>query len=191
MNFLAHIFLSGDDQLLMVGNFIADFVKGNRKDLYPEQIRKGIELHRKIDAFTDQHPYTLRSRDRLRSSQRKYAGVVVDILYDHFLARNFHDYSAASLRQYSLETYRILHVHEEWLPAGVLNFLPFMIEKNWLLNYASLEGLDRALTGLSRRVSFENRMNTAIQDIKAHYSELEKDFNLFFPELRIFVKHQL
>src|SRR5688572_9113390 len=139
----------------MIGNFIADFVKGNKKNDYPDKIRTGIELHRRIDDFTDHHPYTGLSKDRLRPKYGKYAGVIVDIFYDHFLARNFKEYSTVDLKAYSENTYRVLNKHWDVLPEGVHYFLPFMIERNWLLHYATIEGIERALTGLSNRVSFE------------------------------------
>ncbi len=191
MNFLAHIYLSGENQERMIGNFIADFVKGNKMFNYPEGIRKGIELHRKIDFFTDHHPVTSRSKDPLRKKYRHYSGVIVDLYYDHFLAKNFLDYSKLDLKSYSENTYEILQGYREGLPTGVQYFLPFMIERNWLLNYASIEGIDRALTGLSRRVSFENRMNEAVQDLEASYSAFEADFKEFFPELITFVEKQI
>src|SRR5436190_15818450 len=140
MNFLAHIYLSGNDHQLMIGNFIADFVKGNKKNDYPDRIRKGIELHRMIDDFTDHHQYTEESKKRLRPKYHKYSGVIVDLYYDHFLAKDFPDFSALSLKDFSERTYRVLKEHWEILPRGVHYFLPFMIERNWLLNYATIEG---------------------------------------------------
>src|SRR5580704_12124651 len=112
MNFLAHIYLSGNNHELMIGNFIADFVKGNKKNDYPDGIRKGIELHRAIDDYTDHHEITGRSKDRLRMKYHKYSGVIVDIYYDHFLAANFAQYSPKTLQQYSEDTYHILK--ENW-----------------------------------------------------------------------------
>lgn len=171
----------------MIGNFIADFVKGKKMFDYPDGIRKGIELHRKIDFFTDHHPVTSRSKDPLRKKYRHYSGVIVDLYYDHFLAKNFNSYSDTDLESYTLKTYQILTQRKGDLPEEVRHFLPFMIERNWLLNYASLEGLNRTLTGLSKRVNFENRMDEAIHDLKAGYPAFEADFREFFPELITFV----
>lgn len=187
MNFLAHIYLSGEDKERMIGNFIADFVKGKKKDDYPDAIRKGIELHRAIDDFTDHHPITSLSKERLRPKYSKYSGVIVDLYYDHFLAHNFDRYSDVSLQQYSEQTYQVLLEYKEILPEGVNYFLPFMIERNWLLNYASIEGIGRALTGLSKRVSFENKMDESVADLREHYSAFENEFGRFFPELITFV----
>jgi acyl carrier protein phosphodiesterase len=184
MNFLAHIYLSGDDPELMVGNFIADFVKGNKKDAYSPGIKKGIELHRAIDDFTDHHPVALRSQSRIRSSQGKYSGIVIDLFYDHFLAKNFINYHEQPLKEFSRNTYTTVKKYWLVLPTGVQFLLPFMIQRNWLLNYSTIEGINRALTGLSMRVSFKNKMNEAVKDLKEHYTELEDDFNEFFPLLK-------
>jgi acyl carrier protein phosphodiesterase len=188
LNFLAHIYLSGENKDLMVGNFIAYFVKGRKKFDYPDGIRKGIELHRQIDDYTDHHPITSLSKDRLRPKYSKYSGVIVDIYYDHFLAHNFSRYSEIPLVEYSAQTYKILNEYSEFLPEGVHYFLPFMIERNWLLNYASIEGIGRALSGLSKRVSFENKMDESVADLREHYQAFENEFNLFFPELITFAQ---
>ena len=124
----------------MIGNFIADFVKGKKKNEYPDEIRKGIELHRFIDHFTDHHEVVLNSIRRILQRQEKYSGVVVDILYDHFLAANFNRYSQMPLQDFSKQTYRVLQENWNFLPSGVHHFLPFMIERNWLLNYATKIG---------------------------------------------------
>jgi acyl carrier protein phosphodiesterase len=190
MNFLAHIFLSGSDRELMLGNFIADFVKGNKKNSYPERIRQGIELHRMIDDFTDHHPVTAMSKSRLYGTHRKYAGVVVDIFYDHFLAKNFNNFSDKPLLEYTLETYKIIQEHKHFLPEKVNLFLPYMIERNWLFNYSTIGGIARTLEGLSKRVAFANKMHLASSDLSAYYSEFEEEFNSFFPELINFAEER-
>jgi len=187
VNFLAHIYLSGNDRELMIGNFIADFVKGKKKDDYPKRIKEGIELHRAIDDFTDHHEITSQSKDRIRSRYPKYSGVIIDLYYDHFLAANFKEYHSVSLQEFSQDTYRVLMDNNSILPEGVQYFLPFMMERNWLLNYATLDGIGRALTGLSKRVSFENKMNESVHDLKKYYDDFEDDFRRFFPQLIAFV----
>ncbi|MCX6292135.1 MAG: acyl carrier protein phosphodiesterase [Bacteroidetes bacterium] len=191
MNFLAHLYLSGDDHQYMIGNFIADFVKGNKKDLYPLKIKQGIELHRMIDDFTDHHEITERSKARLRHKYGKYSGVIVDLYYDHFLAANFGEFHKMTLHDFSKSVYEILEKNREVLPERVHHFLPFMMERNWLLNYASIEGIGRALTGLSTRVSFENKMNESTVDLQEQYASFENDFREFFPYLESFVKDQI
>ncbi len=172
----------------MIGNFIADFVKGNRKNEYPQRIKEGIELHRMIDDFTDHHEITTRSKDRLRSKYGKYSGVITDLYYDHFLAANFSEYHNLPLQDFSKNTYEVLKQNWNLLPEGVHYFLPFMIERNWLLNYATIEGIGWALKGLSKRVSFENKMDESVHDLEAHYENFESDFRDFFPKLVQFAK---
>jgi acyl carrier protein phosphodiesterase len=175
----------------MIGNFIADFVKGKKKDDYPDGIRKGIELHRFIDSYTDHHEVVLDSIRRIHDRQEKYSGVVVDILYDHFLAANFSEFSDVPLQDFSRDTYSRLKENWNVLPEGVHFFLPFMIERNWLLNYATIDGIGRALSGLSVRVKYENRMAEAVKDLQENYAALEGDFRKFFPQLRKEVAERL
>ncbi len=175
----------------MIGNFIADFVKGNKKDGYPLRIKQGIELHRAIDDFTDHHEITSNSKCRLRANYGKYSGVILDLYYDHFLAAGFSGYHDLSLEEFSNKTYGILKENWNVLPEQVQLFLPFMIERNWLLNYATIDGIGRALTGLSKRVSFENKMDQSVYELREQYDYFEKDFNDFFPELARFVNEKL
>lgn len=189
MNFLAHLYLSFGDPDLTIGNFIADHVKGQKKDLFPAGIRRGIELHRAIDYFTDTHPVTARSRQVLYHRHSKYAGVVVDLFYDHFLAKNFTAFSAVPLPDFARDHYRLFQDSTEHLPQSVLAFLPYMVERDWLTQYATVEGIGRTLTGLSKRVRFPNRMDEAEVDLRLHYSELEMDFQDFFPSLIEFARH--
>ena len=170
----------------MIGNFIADYVKGNKKDLFPDQIRKGIELHRAIDDYTDHHSITEDSKARLRPKYRKYSGVIVDLYYDHFLARYFDMYSKIPLPEFTKRTYSILTDNQAVLPDGVKQFLPYMIERNWLFHYSSIEGIGRTLSGLSKRVSFENKMDESIQDLQSDYAIYKNEFHRFFPQLITF-----
>ena len=190
LNFLAHLYLSGDDRGLLVGNFIADHVKGRRKDEYPDNIRKGIELHRAIDGFTDAHPIAGESRRRLYPTYGKYSGVIIDLYYDHFLAASFDAYSDRKLNEYAQWVYAVLQEEERWLPETVRQFLPFMIERNWLLNYSSVEGIGRTLAGLSKRVRFENRMDEAVHELRADYAAFQEEFGRFFPELITFATNR-
>lgn len=186
MNFLAHIYLSGSNDELMIGNFIADFVKGSKKNNYPPVICHGIELHRMIDHFTDHHPITSLSKRRLYPNHHKYSGVVVDLYYDHFLAKNFQLYSETSLVNFADATYRTIMNFREILPFEVQGFLPYMIERNWLVNYATVQGIAQTLTGLGKRVSFKNQMHEAVVDLERDYDLFENEFSRFFPELITF-----
>jgi acyl carrier protein phosphodiesterase len=185
MNFLAHIYLSGTNHKTMVGNFIGDFVKGrNVLEQFDPDIAKGIELHRAIDEFTDHHPVVQESKIRLRPKYRHYAAVIVDVLYDHFLSRFWDNYHTEPLEKFSLRTYAILEDNWKVLPVDVQNLLPYMIKHNWLLNYGTFDGIEKALTGMSRRTRHESKMEESIIDLKENYEAFKLEFELFFPDLK-------
>jgi acyl carrier protein phosphodiesterase len=183
MNFLAHLYLSGDSEELLVGNFIADAVKGSNFEKYSEGIAKGIVLHRKIDSFTDTHPVFLESKRRLVPHYDKYSGVLVDVFYDHFLAANWQRFSAVRLDEYAQKVYAIMQKHFDKLPERSQFMLPYMIKGNWLLNYAHLDGIQRTLGGLSRRTKFRSGMETGVVHLRQDYETFENEFLRFFPEV--------
>ena len=186
MNFLAHIFLSGDDEEVMIGNFIADAVKGKNYLGYSDGIIKGVLLHRRIDAFTDSHVVVGESKRRLRPKYRKYAGVIVDMYYDHFLSKYWENYSEVSLSQFVGNAYQVFQRRIDCLPSRIQLMLPHMIEFDWLKNYAHLEGITGALGGLSRRARYDSGMEYAVSDLKQDYCKYKCEFELFFPELMNF-----
>lgn len=188
MNFLAHIYLSGKDENLILGNFIADMVKGRQIDKFTPEVVKGIKLHRKIDEYTDSHRYVSRSKDRIRNKYRHYSGVVVDMFYDHFLARYWKDYSPEPLETFVQSAYNVLMKNYIILPSRAKFILPIMIGSNWLVNYADLQSLQRHMEGLARRTPFESGMENAVHDLKMHYNGFRQDFSEFFPELISFSK---
>lgn len=185
MNFLAHLYLSGDDPEIMVGNFIGDFVRGrNMHEQFQQNIAIGIELHREIDEFTDSHLVVLESKKRLRPKYRHYAPVIVDVFYDHFLAIHWPRWHPQSLPDFATYAYSQLENHEAVLPERVLQMMPYMIRGNWLVNYAKTEGIHRALSGMSRRTPYESKMDEAVHDLEKYFNEFESEFLLFFPELK-------
>ena len=188
MNFLAHLYLSGNDEQLMIGNFIADSVKGSSHKNFPEGIAKGIMLHRAIDFYSDNHPVFLKSVERLRPNYRKYSGVIVDIFYDHFLAKNWKEYSKKPLEQYSNEVYKLMLKNIFQMPEKSLMFLKYAIRTNRLVSYGTLDGIGEVLHGMSRRTTFKSNMEFAINDLQGNYSEFEREFRIFFGEAEIFVK---
>ncbi len=184
MNFLAHILLSGSDKSLMIGNFIGDFVKGREVDNYDDPVKNGILLHRRIDEYTDNHEVVLRSKKRLRKKYRHYSPVIVDVFYDHILARNWKKFHNQALKEFTLNFYRVTDEFEQILPQKVSNMLYYMKKDNWLLNYKYLEGIHRALSGMASRTPFVSRMNEAVADLEQGYASFEKDFLEFFPDLQ-------
>lgn len=188
MNYLAHLYLAEENTELIIGNFIADHIKGNGIYQYNEAIRTGILMHRAIDEFTDRHPLVRKSVERLRPSYRKYSAVIVDMFYDHFLASNWDEWSNVSLLAFTTSRYEILFHHFNLLPARAQRILPHMARHNWLMEYARFEGLEHALTGMSNRTTFISRMEHAVHDLKNGYDNYHEEFREFFPELRNFVK---
>lgn len=190
MNFLAHLFLSGPAAAptypgILLGQFIADSVPGKQLENYPPAVQTGIRLHRAIDTFTDQHPVVRRSTQRLREAgYGKYAGVISDMFLDHFLARNFTEFSTETLAGFTRRVYAVLRTHEAEMPPRVQQFFPHLVQHNWLLGYAETEGIRRALSGLSRRASAGSGMETAANELQTNYAAYEADFRAFFPELQ-------
>lgn len=176
---------------MLVGNFIGDSVRGSQLHHFPAGIAAGILLHRRIDAFTDTHPVVQQTKERLRPHYRKYAGVVADMFYDHFLAVNFHQYSSQPLADYSRQVYGVVERYQSLLPEKVKYFLPYMMEQNWLLNYATISGIGRSLTGLSRRTAFASHMDTAATELEFNYPLYARDFEFFFPDLQAYVSQQI
>lgn len=172
----------------MVGNFIADHVKGKEAEGYPDKIRQGILLHRAIDQYTDQHPAVRQSKKRLYPRFGHYAAVLVDLYYDHFLAANFNELTGLNLLPFTQETYRTLNQHWEYLPKRTRFMLPFMEKDNWLFAYRTLGGLSQACQGISRRARFKNNMADGAAALEADYSSFSQDFHQFFPRLEAFVE---
>ena len=183
MNFLAHLYLSGDSDQVMIGNFITDFIKGNAGETYRRDVYLGILLHREIDSFTDYHPKVAASKQRLWQRHRHYSAVIVDIFYDHFLAKNWSAYSLIALEDFASHAYSTIQRFDDLLPQKAKQVLPHMIANNWLVNYRKLDGINRAMQGMARRASFQSSMESAIDDLENDYEKFERDFKEFFPEL--------
>lgn len=191
MNYLAHIYLSEGNENIQLGNFFADAVKGNSYLSYPIEIQKGILLHRKIDTFTDLHPVVKKSKARLSSSFGLYKGIIIDIFYDHFLARNWQQFCDVTLDDFADTFYSVLMKNFSILPEKTQYVVPFLVKQNWLKSYAGLEGIEKVLVGMNKRTNNHSGMNLAMVDLIDHFDELENDFHTFFPELREFAHIRL
>lgn len=183
MNFLAHIYLSGDSDEIKVGNFIGDYVKGNNYEKYPELVKKGIILHREIDYFTDHHPIFNKSKRHLQKRYHKYAGVIVDIFYDHFLASEWENFSRIPLPKFVMNMHEILVSNYFILPAEIKAFLPFFIINNWLEAYTSIEGIATVLRRMTKRTTLPRETSFAISELREKYCIFRDDFYRFFPDL--------
>ncbi len=191
MNFLSHLYLSGSNEGIIIGNFIADSVKGSSYKNYNPDIQKGILLHRKIDLFTDTHLIVGQSKERLRSKYRKYAGVIVDIFYDHFLAKNWNAHSDIELNQFTQHIYAIIKNNHSVLPEKSAQFTKYMLQHDILFAYSKLEGIEKVLSGMAGRTAFESNMEYAIHDLKEHYHLFENEFEIFFPQLKKYTDNEI
>lgn len=184
MNHLAHLYLSQHTEAMMVGNFIADGIKGKKYLEFEAGVSKGIVMHRAIDTFTDSHPLVSHSKTYFRRKYGLYSAVLIDLFYDHFLASNWNDYSDMPLSLFADHAYRVMEKNFIHLPARYLQILEYMQKENWLLNYAHLEGIQRSLNGMSRRIKGNPGIEHALNEFRNHYDELGSDFRKFFPELQ-------
>ncbi|MFZ6051616.1 acyl carrier protein phosphodiesterase [Halocola ammonii] len=191
MNYLAHLFLSGDDPDLLVGNFIGDAVKGNKFEDFPPAIARGVLLHRFIDDFSDHHPSALKTRKRLRSDFGLWSPVITDMFYDHFLAANWSDFSNEKLEAYTEKTYSVLNSYKKFFPENMKMLLHYMSKSNWLLNYSKIEGIERSLNGMSSRIEAENNLHLAGEELRQNYDLYESDFLEFFPKIQQAVAEDL
>jgi len=188
MNFLAHLFLSGRDDEIILGNFIGDFVKGKKYLDYSKGIGNGILLHRAIDHYTDSHPVVGRSKKRLEKKYRHYSGVIVDIFYDHFLARNWLRFADVPLEKFASDCYKLVERNLHVLPEKALYVFPFMVKGNWLVNYSNIQGIRNTMRGMAKRTSHESKMEESVNDLEERYPEFEKDFLDFFPDITDFAE---
>ncbi|WP_449432392.1 acyl carrier protein phosphodiesterase [Polaribacter sejongensis] len=183
MNFLAHLYLSKNNTNIMIGNFIADHIRGNNYLSFSKEIQQGIFLHREIDTFTDAHEVVRKSKRRLHERYRHYDGVIIDIFYDYFLAKNWSDYSDVPLETYTKNVYDLFSSISDDLPLKSQNFIKYMTEYNILFNYQYKDGIAKVLNGMNTRTKGKSQMNLAIEDLLLLEDELQEDFTLFFKDL--------
>jgi acyl carrier protein phosphodiesterase len=191
MNYLAHIYLSGTNDLLKIGNFMADSIKGNDYEKYAPEIKKGILLHRHIDSFTDSHPIYRRSKHRLHEKYGHYSGVIMDILYDYFLAKNWSKYSDEKLEDYANDFYQLLQDNYDILTERIKRIMPYMIARNWLVSYATIEGIEMILFQMDYKTKHRANMQEAVVELQDFYSEFESEFFLFFDVLMVSCKQKI
>ncbi|PXX40159.1 ACP phosphodiesterase [Aquitalea magnusonii] len=185
MNYLAHLQLAPDDASARVGNLLGDFIKPAHAGHLPPSLQQGMALHRQIDSYTDSHPLVLQSKTRIAAERRRYAGILVDIFYDHFLARHWDTFASLPLAAFTRRSYAELQQHRQWLPPRLLDMLPRMQAEDWLGSYAETEGIAAVLRGFSRhRIRRDNPVATGIDDLLQQYTALEADFLAFYPQLQ-------
>lgn len=188
MNYLAHLYLAEDSPKSLLGNLLGDFIKGRSIDAYCDEIKKGIQLHQRVDRYTDLHPVFHESKRLISPVNRRYAGIIIDIFYDHFLAKNWLSYSSIPLEEFTRNVYKILHTYEAILPDSLKRVLPNITRRNLLMSYAELQGMKVVLERISVRLKRENHLVSALDDLTANYERFESDFSLFFPDLIDYVQ---
>jgi acyl carrier protein phosphodiesterase len=187
MNYLAHAYLSFHEPEILAGNMISDFVKGRKKFDYSLTIQQGITLHRAIDQFTDFHPVTQEAKSYFKKDYRLYSGAFVDVVFDHFLANDKNEFSNdKELDSFCQSTYHNLQNNSSVFPEKFLQMLPYMKKQNWLFHYGSREGIEKSFGGLVRRAVYLSESAIAFSIFNNYYQELEKCYQLFFPEIKKF-----
>lgn len=191
MNYLAHIFLSGNQPEVQIGNFIGDAVKGKDYENYTENVKRGILLHRQIDTFTDAHPIVRQSKKTLSSGYGHYAGVIIDIFYDYFLSIHWKEYSGTELEKFTQDFYQNLLQTTVVLPAEIERFKLSLTQNNWFQNYRSLTGLKRVLKGMEKRIIHQVPLSHGVKDLAMKHDIFEAQFMSFFSELILFSQNYL
>ncbi|MEO8779423.1 MAG: ACP phosphodiesterase [Rhodanobacter sp.] len=189
MNYLAHALLAGDDDALRLGGMLGDFVHGQPDpQTYPIRVISGIRLHRAIDVYTDAHPQVLAAKACLPSPYRRYGGILLDMWFDHCLARGFPHWSEQPLGEYSLALRDLLRRRDDLLPPALRRFRAYMEANDLPAAYADQATLGKALVGIGQRLSRANPLHTALPVLLAHGDELQQRFEVFFPQLQRFVQ---
>ena len=188
MNYLAHIYLSGNNDDFKIGNFIGDFVKGNPNEQFSDDIAFGVFLHRKIDRFTDTHTLVRKSRSFFFSEFSHYSGVITDVLFDYFLAHHWSSYHQQNLTSFVEDFYKILKSKLSELPLAVQKIFPIMVRHNWLNNYQNLDGIQHILYQMNKRTAAKPGLENSIITLKHNYTDLKKYFVDFFEELRTYTQ---
>ena len=183
MNYLAHLYLSEPHEEAWLGSLMGDFVKGPLDGRYGSEITRAIAMHRKIDAFTDTHPVVLQSKSRMSTERRRYAGIMVDMFYDHFLARHWRDFHDEPLAEFTGRVYRVLERYQPILPERLQRMAPMMVQWDWLGSYADIGSIYTALNRMGQRLKRENRLLNSADELVGNYTQLETDFRAFLPDV--------
>jgi acyl carrier protein phosphodiesterase len=188
MNYLAHLHLGGQRPGQLLGSLYGDFVKGRLQGQFAPEIEGAIQLHRSIDVFTDRHPLVDVALSRFSLTRRRYAGIVLDVFFDHCLARDWALYADRPLALFTSDVYRALS-SERQLPERLAKIAPHMVANDWLGSYQQFEVLEQVLHGISRRLTRPEELAAAMQELRRLYEPLSEDFRLFYPQLQDFARN--
>lgn len=188
MNYLAHLHLGGQRPGQLLGSLYGDFVKGRLQGQFAPEIEAAIQLHRRIDVFTDHHPLVDIALGRFSQTRRRYAGIVLDVFFDHCLARDWSSYADRPLELFTADVYQVLS-RERQLPERLAKIAPHMVANDWLGSYRQFEVLEQVLRGISRRLSKPEELAGAMEELRRLYEPLSEDFSLFYPQLQNFAQN--
>ncbi|CAI8920004.1 acyl carrier protein phosphodiesterase [Pseudomonas sp. IT-P74] len=188
MNYLAHLHLGGQRPGQLLGSLYGDFVKGRLQGQFAPEIEGAIQLHRSIDVYTDRHPLVDVALSRFSLTRRRYAGIVLDVFFDHCLARDWALYADRPLELFTSDVYRVLS-SERQLPERLAKIAPHMVANDWLGSYQEFEVLEQVLRGISRRLTRPEELAAAMQELRRLYEPLSEDFRLFYPQLQDFARN--
>ena len=188
MNYLAHLHLGGQRPGQLLGSLYGDFVKGRLQGQFAPEVEAAIQLHRRIDVFTDRHPLVDVALSRFSLTRRRYAGIVLDVFFDHCLARDWALYADQPLEVFTSDVYRALS-SEPQLPDRLARIAPYMVADDWLGSYREFDVLEQVLRGISRRLTRPEELAGAMQELRALYEPLSEDFRLFYPQLQLFAQN--
>ena len=188
MNYLAHLYLADDSPGSLTGSLLGDFVKGNLDNAYDEEITRGILIYRRIDSFSDSHEKVLESKRLISPKRRRFSGIIIDVSFDHFLARNWSEYSNEHLPDFTKKVYMLLCKYSHILPYKLRSIIPKMIGEDWLGSYQYIEGIGQIMDRISRRLKRGEEMLGAVKELETNYEKMEENYKSFFPELIAYVE---
>lgn len=190
MNYLAHLFLAKPDDHSLMGNLLGDFLNGSDLDHFPDKVQAGVHNHRAIDGFTDSHPVVRELRSVFSPARRRFAGIILDVAFDHYLLRYWDKYSTEELDEFYNRVYKSLGETRHLMPERMKMVVTSMLEHRWLDAYLHLDGVGYALDRMSERLRMKNSLPGSIEEVRAHDSAIDQGFREFFPDLMKFVSER-
>ncbi|MDP4487954.1 ACP phosphodiesterase [Pseudoalteromonas piscicida] len=191
MNYLAHLYFAKPTAASHFGNLLGDFQKGVNIQALPKPVQLGLQTHRQVDKFTDSHSITKSAKQLFSPTRRRFAGIALDVLYDHFLIKHWQQYHGTSLDDFKRQSFSLLHDNLHIMPAHMQRVISAMTQNDWFATYESVAGVGHALDNIAKRIRFQNQFAGSERDITKHYQQLESGFNVFFPQLIAHMQQQL
>jgi len=188
MNYLAHLYLADNSPGSLIGGLLGDFVKGPLDNAYDDDITKGTLIHRRIDSFSDSHEKVFESKRLISPKRSRFSDIIIDVCFDHFLARSWSEYSNEELADFTRKVYVLVSKYSHILPYKLRSIIPKMIEEDWLGSYQYIEGIGQIMDRISRRLKRGEEMLGAVKELETNYEKMEENYKSFFPELIAYVE---